>query len=473
MKLYNSLSGDLEDFRPIDEKNVKVYSCGPTVYNNLHIGNLSAFIYADILKRTLRCAGYEVQHVMNITDVDDKTIRDSRRDYPNDDPKTALKKLTDKYTKVFLEDLQATGNDVDSIEFISAVDTIPEMVKLIQKIINAGFGYVADDGIYFSIADYTKAGHDYGLLQKVEIKTAQSRVNNDEYDKESASDFALWKAAEPGEPSWDALFNIDGKNVNMPGRPGWHIECSAMSEKLLGVPFDIHTGGIDLKFPHHENEIAQTCGAGASKLANYFVHNNHILVDGRKMSKSLGNFYTLRDIEDRGYTAQDFRILVIESRYRNESNFSWESLDSAHSRINGWRQAFDTRWQIEPTSSDDVKAQEKIKKYHLEIIELAKDDLNTPQILAVIGYVCNLIENRGLSSDLLPLINQIIVTVRDLLGIEISGKDIEQNQKETLRNRQKARDRKDWAESDRLRDELASQGVGIKDGPSGQIWYRL
>ena len=345
MKLYNSLTHSIEEFSPIEEGKAGIYSCGPTVYNNLHIGNLSAFIYADILRRALQANGYAARHVMNITDVDDKTIRDSKNNYPDDEPKVALKKLTDKYGKVFMDDLSATGNDVSAITFISAVDTIAEMIQITQSLLDKQIAYIADDGVYFSITKYIENDYAYGLLQKVEISKEHSRINNDEYDKDSASDFALWKKAESGEPSWDASFMIDGSSLEMNGRPGWHIECSAMSEKLLGLPFDIHTGGIDLKFPHHENEVAQSVGAGAEKLANYFIHNNHMLVDGKKMSKSLGNFYTLRDIEDKGFSAEVFRVVVLEGHYQKESNFSWDILQAAKQRLHGYSIMASRRYQ--------------------------------------------------------------------------------------------------------------------------------
>jgi cysteinyl-tRNA synthetase len=372
MKIYNSLSKKYEEFTPIRNKLVGIYSCGPTVYNNLTIGNISSFIYADIIRRSLTVNGYEVKHVMNITDIDDKTIRDSKIEYPKDDPMEALAKLTSKYTKIFMEDIEKSGVDVKSIEFVSAVNSIDEMINLTQKLIDNNIAYIADDGVYFSITKYYQSGHKYGLLQNIATQQSKSRILNDEYDKDSASDFALWKKAQPDEPFWDAEFSEDNMITKLPGRPGWHIECSAMSEKILGVPFDIHTGGIDLKFPHHENEIAQTCGAGAEKLANYFVHNNHILVDGKKMSKSLNNYHTLRDIENKNFSPMAFRMLVLESHYHSESNFSWEILSAAQNRINNWASVYELVWQL--PENDDYQVIETINK------RLA-DDFNTPLAL--------------------------------------------------------------------------------------------
>lgn len=459
MKIFNSLHNRLEDFKPINDGVVGLYSCGPTVYNNLHIGNLSAFIYADVLRRALTANKYKVTHVMNITDVDDKTIRDSKRDYPKDEPMVALKKLTDKYTQVFKEDLKATRNDLGSINFISAVDTIPEMIELTQRLIDRGIGYVTNDGVYFSIKAYQDTGNVYGYLQKVEVGKTQARIANDEYDKDNISDFALWKAGEAGEPSWEAKFMVDGKSVTIAGRPGWHIECSAMSEKLLGVPFDIHTGGIDLKFPHHENEIAQTRGSGSKGLSNYFFHNNHILVEGSKMSKSLGNFYTLRDIEEKGFNPQAFRLLVLESHYRSESNFSWEILESAQNRLKNWQAVADRVHQLPQNCDSSV-----IKK----MINALDNDLHTSKVLV---HIDNYFD-EVLKSNEAPNI-EVLRTIDELIGINLSVNDIDKNIKEILKERMNARQQKDWATSDKLRDELNEAGIGINDTNNQQIWYRI
>jgi cysteinyl-tRNA synthetase len=458
VKLYNSLTKQLEDFTPIKNGQVKLYSCGPTVYNNLHIGNLSAFIYADLLRRTLQANGYEVEHVMNITDVDDKTIRDGKLGFPGDEPMDALKKLTDKYSKVFKEDLAATGNNLDDMTFISAVESIPDMVTLIQRIFDQGIAYVADDGVYFSVSQYTAVGHKYGLLHKVDVSASQERVANDEYDKDSASDFALWKKSGPDEPAWPATFVVNGEEVDMPGRPGWHIECSAMSEKLLGTPFDIHTGGIDLKFPHHENEIAQTCSTGSTGLANYFVHNNHILVNGKKMSKSLGNFYTLRDIEERGFSAQAFRLMVLESHYHSESNFSWDILQASQNRLKNWQAVIDTHTQLEMNQDEDV-----IK----EITKALWNNLSSPDALKSIDLYFDKVSQAHQSPH-----QSVVGAIEKLLGLQFTHTDISDEQKQLLQDREKARADKDWAKSDEIRDKLKEQGIIVRDDANGQIWSR-
>ena len=288
MKLYNSLTRDYYSV-PVGE-HIKMYSCGPTVYDTVHVGNLFAFIVADTMRRVLATVG-SVTHVMNITDIDDKTITRSVELYPDIAPEDALSKLTSQMSMQFMADIEAVGIDTSSIEFIAATNYIPHMQNMIRKIVDAGIGYIADDGIYLSLSAYTQKGFDYGHFSTIEQSgaDAHSRINSDEYDKDSAQDSALWKAQKEGEPAWD--FTINGQNI--PGRPGWHIECSAMAFEHLGENFHIHTGGVDLQFPHHENEIAQARAAGNNNLAQCFAHNSHILVDGQKMSKSKGNFWTL------------------------------------------------------------------------------------------------------------------------------------------------------------------------------------
>ncbi len=469
MKLYNSLKKEVEDFTEIEKGTVRMYSCGPTVYNNLHIGNLSAFIYADLLRRTLTVNGYKVRAVMNITDVDDKTIRDSKRDYPDLDPMEALQTLTRKYEEVFLADITRIGNDTDALTFIRATETIDEMIRLTQKLLDEGIAYPAEDGIYFSIMEYELAGYTYGQLQTIDRSHEHARIANDEYDKDSASDFALWKKAEKGEPSWDAAFTHKNKSIDMAGRPGWHIECSAMSERLLGVPFDIHTGGIDLKFPHHENEIAQSSGAsGEQVFANYFVHNNHILIDGKKMSKSLGNVYTLRDIEDKGFDPLALRLLVLSSHYRSESNFTWEILEAAQNRLRNWQATANLRWQ--PLASN-----RSMNRYvqRINVQSLLEEDLDTPRALALVDAIFGDIERTGFHQDESNLFEEFLSYLNLALGINLLMPNITDEQKQLISEREKAREKKDWAKSDELRDALKAQGIDIRDTANGQIWSYL
>jgi len=470
MKLYNALTRQIEEFTPIDKQEVRIYSCGPTVYDRAHIGNLSAYIFADTLRRSLELEGYNVKHVMNYTDVDDKTIKRSQEKYPDLEPKEALAKLTKEYKELFLSDMAKIGVDTHKIQFVSAVDNMPAMQQLITKLVSEKIAYITDDGVYFSIKAYKDSGKTYGQLLKISSEsTSEARIDNDEYDKESVHDFALWKVQKPGEPSWD--FEIEGKNLK--GRPGWHIECSAMSESSLGLPFDIHTGGIDLIFPHHENEIAQSTAAGElDKMANYFVHNNHILVDGRKMAKSAQNFYTLDDITQKGFDPLAFRLLVLQAHYRNEINFTFDSLDATQNRLRSLHAWADQRFQdvyVDPAHVSQLTVQNVGKA----IRERSANDLNTPGVLASLyqGGLLDVTESHGLkNSD----IAEASAYLDKILGLKLSAStDISEKQKNILQQREEARAGKDWAKSDELRRELEEQGIGVRDTDHGPIWYRF
>lgn len=459
MKIHNTLTKKNEEFKPLNDREVKIYSCGPTVYDHAHIGNLSSYIYADTLRRVLEADGYTVTHVMNYTDVDDKTIKRSLEKYPDLEPKQALKKLTDEYIALFQEDIKKVGIDANKIKFVRATDNIEDMKSLIHNLLDKHVAYIADDGIYLSIDAYKKSGKTYGQLSHIsEANTSGFRIDNDEYDKESAHDFALWKKQKSGEPAWD--FKIGGHDLK--GRPGWHIECSAMSEKALGIPFDIHTGGIDLIFPHHENEIAQSTGAKSDNtMANYFVHSNHLLVDGKKMAKSANNFFTLQDIIDKGYDPLAFRLLILQSQYRNESNFTWDVMEAAQNRLNNWRSMFDRRWQLRLLTDDQPDISNKI-------VESLNDDLNTPETVTKIDEYFNHVDtDNGMPS------RDTLLALRDILGIDLLGYDITDEQKQLISKREVARQNNNWEKSDALRQELQNQGIGIRDTENGSIWYRI
>src|SRR3989338_8353872 len=312
LKLYNTLTRKKEVFKPIKDKIVNLYTCGPTIYDYAHIGNFRAYICSDILKRYLKYKGFKVKHIMNITDVDDKTIKGANQQ------KISLKDYTKKYEKIFFEDIEALNIDKADV-FPKATEHIKEMIDLVKKLLKNGIAYKSEDGsIYYDISKFK----DYGKLSHTKIKELKegARVNQDSYEKESANDFALWKAyhEEDGNIFWQTEI---GK-----GRPGWHIECSAMSMKYLGSHFDIHAGGVDLVFPHHENEIAQSEAFTGKKFVNYWFHNEHLLVDGRKMSKSLGNYYTLRDLLTKNYNPKAIRYLLLSTHYRQQLNFLKKNL---------------------------------------------------------------------------------------------------------------------------------------------------
>lgn len=470
MKLYNTLTRNVEPFTPLRNNTAHIYTCGPTVYNHAHIGNLSSFVFADTLRRAIASAGYDVVHAMNYTDVDDKTIRRSREQYPEEDPRIALHKLTNEYIALFLDDMSAIGNDVDAMQFLRATDTpiIEGMQQLIAALYEQGFAYAADDGVYFSIEAYRKSGKTYGqLLELSASNTSEARIQNDEYDKDSVHDFALWKKQKAGEPTWQ--FVLDGQDMS--GRPGWHIECSVMSRHALGQPFDIHTGGIDLIFPHHENEIAQSTASEAEPLmAQFFTHSNHTLIDGKKMSKSLNNFYTLSDVISKGFNPLAFRLKVLQSHYRNQVNFTWESLEAAQNLLLNLRAWADLKHQ--PAAHAPSEKLDAAYKAALKgMLEAMQDDLNTAGALSHLAGLANNSEEQGVDHEKFqPLLN-----VADrLFGLQLSNRpDITTAQKALLATRQNARDAKDWATSDKLRDELTAQGIGVRDTPTGPIWYRV
>lgn len=472
LKLHNTLTKTVDLFQPLNPELVTIYSCGPTVYDHAHIGNLSAFITADTLRRVVSANNYNVKHVMNFTDVDDKTIRRSRENYPDLEAMEALRTLTRKYGDLFLQDMQTIGNDTNALNLIKAADdsTIDGMRQMIEKLHQAGFAYVADDGVYFSIDAYKKSGKIYGqLVELTESNTSAERIQNDEYDKDSAHDFALWKTKKPSEPAWE--FSLDGHDLT--GRPGWHIECSVMSKQGLGQPFDIHTGGIDLAFPHHENEIAQsTAGHDDPTYAKVFVHNEHILVDGKKMSKSLGNFYTLQDLIDKNVDPLAFRLLVLQSHYRKPTSFSLENVEAARHRLKHWQVIAALRHQTHDTISDDSEKEVSLRAAPHALLEALSDDLNTPEALTIIDRAFAQFDGTPLASIHRHSLNELLTAIDETLGLQLiaSTPDISDDQKQLILKRQRAREAQNWKESDELRDVLLHDGIVIRDTARGPIW---
>lgn len=472
MKLYNTRTRSLEELKPLQDNLIRIYSCGPTVYDHAHIGNLATYIFADTLRRTIRMMGYEVKHGMNYTDVDDKTIRRSKEKYPTKKPEDALRTLTDNYIHLFLDDMQKIGNDVKALLFLRATEpeVIGGMQQLIVKLHNSGFAYIADDGVYFSIDAYRKSGKVYGqLLELTLANTSEERIQNDEYDKESAHDFALWKKKKAGEPSWS--FTLDGHDLS--GRPGWHIECSAMSRQLLGQPFDIHTGGVDNIFPHHENEIAQSTATEKDPvLATFFLHAEHMLVDSAKMSKSANNFYTLQDITQKNYDPLAFRLLVLQSHYRSQKQFSWENLTAAQNRLQDLRAMAALRWQTLPRAASAPSF--AMNSVSPTLLDMLAQDLNTPQALAFLSEIATELVVLGVSEENAATFDAMLQGIDQLFGLRLCDvADITDQQKHLLHERETARDRREWAKADELRDKLHEQGIGIRDTSSGSAWYRL
>lgn len=471
MKLYNTLTRNIDELTPLDAGTVRMYSCGPTVYDHAHIGNLSAYVFADTLRRAIALSVPQVEHVMNYTDVDDKTIRRSREQYADEDPATALRILTDTYIAIFNDDMQRIGNDVQAITFVRATDpaTIEGMKTLIAQLHHKGFAYIADDGVYFSIDAYKKAGKTYGqLLELTAENTSDARIDNDEYDKESVHDFALWKKQKDGEPAWP--FNLDGHTLD--GRPGWHIECSVMSRQKLGQPFDIHTGGVDLIFPHHENEIAQSTAAEDNPvMATMFAHNEHILVDGKKMSKSKHNFFTLEDIIVKGYDPLAFRLKVLQSHYRSQVNFTWESLDAAQNLLNNLRAWADLKHQRAAHAQKGNNLDESYKQGLKKVLAAMQDDLDTPTALSVLAAWAHEAETTGVDAE---KIQPLLYITDRIFGLQLAERpDITHAQKDLIAEREQARHAKNWTRSDELRAALVSQGVLVRDTAAGPIWSRM
>lgn len=468
MKLYNTLTKQVEAFQPLKAGQVMLYSCGPTVYDHVHIGNLSSFIFADTLRRVLADSGLAVEHVMNFTDVDDKTIARSQQNYPELEPLEALLKLTNEYGEIFLQDMTAVGNDTGALTLVKATDFIPQMQELIRKLQADGFAYIAEDGVYFSIAAYTQSGKTYGQLSSISASsTSTARIQNDEYDKAEIHDFALWKQQKPGEPAWE--FELNG--TNLVGRPGWHIECSAMSAAQLGQPFDIHTGGVDLIFPHHENEIAQsTAGRPDTAYARVFAHNEHLLVDGQKMSKSLNNFYTLEHIKDKNFEPLAFRLLVLQAHYRRQAQFSWQNLEGAQNRLQGYRAMADQYWQ--PRREGGLEAAE-LERHMQTVVNALQNDLDTPAALAALSGLEAAIDNGGISTACQEAFGEALTKLDNLFGLQLATKDISAGQKQLLNDRQAAREAKNWQEADDLRAQLAEQGITVQDKPYGQVWTKI
>ncbi|MBN2458492.1 cysteine--tRNA ligase [Candidatus Woesearchaeota archaeon] len=467
LRFYNTLTRKKQDFVPIKDGKAGIYSCGPTVYDYVHIGNLRAFMCSDILRRYLKYRGYAVTHVMNITDVDDKTIRDSIK------KGISLKEHTGPYTDAFFSDLKTLN--IEPVEhYPKATETIDEMVALVKKLLELGYAYRAGDGIYFSIAKFPGYGKLAGLNKAALIAGASKRVRSDEYDKDSAHDFVLWKFWDKadGDVFWETEI---GK-----GRPGWHIECSAMSMKYLGETFDIHTGGIDLIFPHHQNEIAQSEAATKKRFVNYWLHNEYMLVDGEKMSKSLGNFYKLKDILERGYSPEAVRYLLMSSQYRQKLNFTFESLEAAEKAVKRFREFMDRLPDLmhdhkKAADCHDVGIETSVEKAKAAFIDAMDDDLNISGGLGVIfdliREVNRLAAEAGISAKDAEQVRSVMLGFDEVLGVIREEKqDIPEDVTKIAEERKKARDARDWKTSDMLRDKIKGMGYSIEDTKEG---YRL
>ncbi len=455
MKIYNTLTRTKEEFKPNKEGEVRMYTCGPTVYNYAHIGNLRAYLFMDNLRRVLKYNGYKLRHVMNITDVghlvsdsdegEDKMLKAARRE--NKDPY----EIAEFYMNAFFKDVKELN--IDKPEIIAkATEHISIMEKYVQKIIENGYTYKTDDTIYFDTSKLDK----YGVLsnRKIEDQKAGARVEFDT-GKKHISDFALWiKAPENHIMKWDSFF---GKCY-----PGWHLECSAMGYEYLGDNFDIHTGGIDHIPIHHENEIAQSKGFSGKIPANYWMHVNFMLMDGEKMSKSLGNVYTLSDLKEKGYEPLDFKMLMFTSTYRNQINFTWESLDSSKIALQRLREGY----LKEIDGIDDV-SKEEIKEYEKRFLEAINDDLNMPIAMSVVWDVIKNSKKSRAFRDLLLKFDEVLGL--DLKNYKKQADKLPEEILDLVSKRDEARNSKNWSESDKIRNLLVEKGYRVQDTKEGTV----
>lgn len=463
MKLFNTLTGKKELFKPL-KKVVTMYNCGPTVYDFSHIGNLRSYVFADLLRRYLEYKGFKVKQVVNITDVDDKTIKGSQEEG------ISLKEFTKRYEKAFFEDIEKLKIKKASF-YPRATEHINEMVNLIKKLLAKGYAYKTEDGIYFDISKFKN----YGKLSKFKIRElkAGARVREDLYEKEEAQDFALWKfwREEDGENFW--VTDV-GK-----GRPGWHIECSAMSMKYLGKTIDIHTGGVDLIFPHHENEIAQSESVTGKKFVRYWLHCEHLLVENQKMAKSLGNVITLRDLLEK-YDARSIRFLLMSAHYKSQLNFTYDSLNHAKETVNKLND-FVSRIKF---LTNKVKAKEN--KRILTLIKNARsrferhmdDDLDVPRALAVVHdliYQINKeIDKRKIDKKSLVAVFDFLTDVNKIFDfIELKKEKLTKEEKTLILKREKLRKKKRFKEADEIRSALRKRGIILEDTPYGVRWKKL
>ncbi len=468
---YNSLSRQLEVFEPLEEGKVRIYSCGPTVYDFPHIGNWRANIFVDLLHRYLEYRGFEVYHIMNITDVDDKTISGAR------DAGISLKQYTAPFVDAFFADMELLR--IQRVhKYPRATQHIDQMLDLVRSLQEKELTYESKGSIYYAVDRFPN----YGKLSQVDLEGLRSgaRVDSDEYEKEEVRDFVLWKAYKPedGDVRWSSPFGD--------GRPGWHLECSAMSMEYLGNPFDIHTGGIDLLFPHHENEIAQTEGATGQLPARYWLHNEYLLVDGRKMSKSLGNFYTLNDLVVEGIKPISIRYIMLATHYRQQLNFKMESVegaDAAVARINEaarlWRER-SSRSQSDVSESNLLAEADKASKKATEAFTEALDsDLNISEGLAAVFELVrggNTLLEQGVGSEGASILLDTLTGMDSVLGLLDSGPTDDQlpvDIQALVDAREEARRQKDWARADQIRNQLQEAGFIVEDTPDGPRWKRI
>lgn len=465
MKIYNTLTRQKEEFKPITPGEVKMYVCGPTVYNYFHIGNGRTFIAFDTIRRYLEYRGYKVTFVQNFTDIDDKMINKANEEG------CTVKELGDRYIKEYYADADALNIERASIN-PRATEFIDEIIDFVASLIDKGFAYEVNGDVYFS----TKKFESYGKLSGQNIEDLQSgaRIRVDER-KNDPLDFAIWKSQKPGEPAWESPWGM--------GRPGWHIECSCMAKKLLGETIDIHAGGADLAFPHHENEVAQSEALTNKQFAHYWMHSAFVNINNQKMSKSLSNFFTAREILEK-YDVDAVRFLMLSAHYRQPVNFSMELLDSAKASIerlyncvNNIESLLEVA-TVENITDEEAKYLKSLDKHKEKYIEKMDDDFNTADAITAMFDLCKDINSNVTANSSKQLINSSLNLIRELggpLGIvqKTTKISLEEEIEELIRQRQEARKNKDFALSDKIRDDLKARGIVLEDTPQGVRWKKL
>ena len=467
MRIYNTMTRKKEEFVPIDENEVKMYSCGPTVYDYFHIGNARPFIIFDTLRRYLEYRGYRVKFVQNFTDIDDKMIKRANEEG------ISVKELGDRFISEYFADAEALGIKKATIH-PKATENIDAIIDIIKKLEDGGFAYNVDGNVYFS----TKKFSEYGKLSKqpLEELEAGARIEIGE-EKKDAMDFALWKKQKEGEPAWESPWG--------PGRPGWHIECSAMANKYLGKTIDIHSGGRDLIFPHHENEIAQSECANHAPFARYWMHNGYINIDNQKMSKSLGNFFTVRDILKK-YSPEVVRFFMLSAHYRNPINFSDQLMEQSKSALDRIYTCIDNMYFLKKSAQDRALNYEeealsaKLGECKDKFIDAMDDDLNTADALAAVFDIVYAV-NTTVSAEhpnSIQIIDKILSLISELGGVlglfkEKRDASPDDEVEKLIEERTEARKAKDWARADAIRDRLSDMGIILKDTPAGVQWSRV
>ncbi|HJQ97251.1 MAG TPA: cysteine--tRNA ligase [Candidatus Polarisedimenticolaceae bacterium] len=460
MRVFNTLTRDLETLEPIEPGHVRLYTCGPTVYDFAHIGNFRTYVWEDLLRRTLRHLGFRVTQVMNITDIEDKIIAKAMAQ------KTTIDAVTAPFIDAFFEDLDTLG--IERAEhYPRATEHIPEMIAIAKALEARGHTYESQGSLYFRIDSFDGYGRLSDLARR-EIKVG-ARVDSDEYDKDDARDFVLWKGRKEGEPEWESPYGA--------GRPGWHLECSAMSMKYLGASFDLHTGGVDNIFPHHENEIAQSEGATGRPFVKYWMHAAHLMVDGEKMAKSKGNFHTLRDLVAKGHDPRALRYLLLMTHYRSTLNFTFDGLARAAQEL-ARLDALAARLTSEPLPEGaDAGFDEKVSAFSAEFQDALGDDLNVSgaqgALFRIVREANAALDKGELPSGSVGKLQDALQAADSVLGV--LGKEREMVAPEVeaaIARRAEARASRDFAAADRIRQELLAQGIVLEDTPQGVRWRR-